>query len=496
MINPRIIIATKDNEAIDRLEQALVVRGYEVERVTDGWAAIRTAVEHPPLMVLVEIESSLRKARTFGEVLKRNPRTAEVLLFVVSPQNAPHQIPAFLDGWVRSPFNPDEIAAYLIRVISDAQHKLSRRDDSADLNGDLSQVSAVDLLQMLSVKLTTGTLKLNLPNCEGAVYLRDGDIIDAELGKTSGLKALYRIVGATEGSFGFNLTDPARPTQIRGRVDNLLMEGVRQQDELIRFLKDVLSLDDLLEFVAEETDEDRPALEVEVVGLIQRFECFGDVLDYASGTDLETANVVSDLMARGQVYAVGTRNRTKFIPPEMTGRFYQTIDALRRPGITGPMRLIWLVPDEKTATQFSAALTLSVDGYLIPKNAEAYFHSLPMNLGQLDIEEAAVLELLALPFHAEMAPLWRPFLTAAVGVGVLAPDLHTVERAKQIRTQMAKAGLPAIYATPHSIEGEPPGLIRADPSNAQGAFDIIAGLIEEVLASGEAKWSQKNGTSR
>jgi hypothetical protein len=360
----------------------------------------------------------------------------------------------------------------------------------------LSQVSPIDLLQMLSAKQSTGILHLSLADDPGAIYMRDGDIIDAEHGKTLGLKALYRIVGVSEGSFGFEITDPARPAQIAGRTDNLLMEGMRQQDELNRFLENVLSLDDVLEFVPSDVEEQRPPLEVEVAGLIQRYRCLGDVLDHASSTDMEAAGAVADLMDKGQVFAVGTESRTRFVSPEMLGRLCQSISALSRPGLAGPARLVWFVPDERTASQFSAAVGLGVDGYLALWGTHDPHRGLPATMGRLNLGQGESLDMTVLLIQKEMAPLWRPFLVPAVGVGVVVPDSRFVKDADQTREMLAWFNRPLVYASAEHADLGGPELIRADPLTPDGAFQAVAGLIREIVRLGEDRAEGKNRAGR
>ncbi|HLG13344.1 MAG TPA: DUF4388 domain-containing protein [Blastocatellia bacterium] len=74
------------------------------------------------------------------------------------------------------------------------------------LLGSFAVVSLFDVIQMIENGRLTGTLRMTLPNVEGAIYFNEGQIVNAKVGSkttTLGIKALDRLLGATEGTFEF-----------------------------------------------------------------------------------------------------------------------------------------------------------------------------------------------------------------------------------------------------------------------------------------------------
>src|SRR5690606_11737826 len=69
------------------------------------------------------------------------------------------------------------------------------------------------------------------------VYFREGQIIDAELGRLTGESAFYRLLNWSEGSFEIDFSPVDRPARIEQSTQGVLMEGMRRIDECGRILE-------------------------------------------------------------------------------------------------------------------------------------------------------------------------------------------------------------------------------------------------------------------
>jgi CheY-like chemotaxis protein len=103
-----------------------------------------------------------------------------------------------------------------------------------DFRGDLKHVPIADLLQLLSMNRRTGTLSLITSGGAGEIRLSLGQIADAVYRRLEGEKALYRLLGETDGSFQFVEGTAAPLSRFSLPPQSLLMEGTRQLDELRR----------------------------------------------------------------------------------------------------------------------------------------------------------------------------------------------------------------------------------------------------------------------
>lgn len=116
------------------------------------------------------------------------------------------------------------------------------------MSGDLADVPLTDLLQLLGNNQRTGEVRVDGVG-EAYLTLRAGRLSDVRLAQTptlSALKALCRVLRWPNGSFAFAATRAAEAGgadadegRLTGRLEEVLMEATRQNDEAAR-LRDPL----------------------------------------------------------------------------------------------------------------------------------------------------------------------------------------------------------------------------------------------------------------
>lgn len=97
--------------------------------------------------------------------------------------------------------------------------------------GSLKELPLPDIIQLVSVSGKTGAFTLKSGDSIGEIYLRDGQIVHAEMGELAGEEAVYELAIWTEGDFVFNPGRETETTSIRKSNTNLLMEAARRIDE-------------------------------------------------------------------------------------------------------------------------------------------------------------------------------------------------------------------------------------------------------------------------
>ena len=104
------------------------------------------------------------------------------------------------------------------------------------MTGTIAEVPLPDLIQLFSTSKKTGTLVLDKNRIVAKIHLDGGRIIYASLSDSPGLqptKAMYRILSWEDGTFELLGPEPHNfPEQINMPTEHLLMEGLRQLDEL------------------------------------------------------------------------------------------------------------------------------------------------------------------------------------------------------------------------------------------------------------------------
>jgi pSer/pThr/pTyr-binding forkhead associated (FHA) protein len=100
------------------------------------------------------------------------------------------------------------------------------------LSGDLEQLCAIDLFQMLEHGAKTGTLTLKTDIGEGTFTINKGKIISAEFGKARDENAVFESIRSNRGTFSFSpVADVTKESRITDSTTVLLMEGCRLLDE-------------------------------------------------------------------------------------------------------------------------------------------------------------------------------------------------------------------------------------------------------------------------
>jgi ribosomal protein L21E len=119
-------------------------------------------------------------------------------------------------------------------VVAKVRHLLEqshRKREARGVSGSLEEMSLPDIVQVLHQGRKTGALKLSSDGKTGAVYFKDGTIVDAVWGDENGEEAFYAIVCVTRG--GFTIDPEAIPPEATIQVspEMLLLEGMRRLDE-------------------------------------------------------------------------------------------------------------------------------------------------------------------------------------------------------------------------------------------------------------------------
>jgi pSer/pThr/pTyr-binding forkhead associated (FHA) protein len=178
-----------------------------------------------------------------------------------------------------------------------------RRGRSA-VQGRLEEVPLVDLLQLLSTSKKTGAIVIQGYR-GGRVHLRNGRVVAAVIDADPTLppkKALYRMVGWTQGGFEFVPQEgelPPMPNEIQESTEALVMEAMQQQDELARGTLPAPTAAIGIAMPLTPRLRDLTAEEVDLVQLVHNYGVVQAVLDRAQGSDLEVAQKLAALLQRG-----------------------------------------------------------------------------------------------------------------------------------------------------------------------------------------------------
>lgn len=122
---------------------------------------------------------------------------------------------------VRKPFDVHEMRAAVLRA-------LSLRDT---FSGSLSELSCVDVIQMLCIARKTTALRLSEGESAGVIHIENGELVHAIWDGLIGEEAFFHMLAVKNGLFYTAPLPPDVERTIKGDWQYLLIEGLRRLDE-------------------------------------------------------------------------------------------------------------------------------------------------------------------------------------------------------------------------------------------------------------------------
>ncbi len=185
----------------------------------------------------------------------------------------------------------------------------SRGGQAKTMSGAIEEIPLPDLLQLFGSSKKSGVLVVHSDEDIGKIFLRKGIVYFAsinELEDVPPLKSVFRILTWTKGTFDLEAPDE-RPLQgeINASVQELLMEGLRQIDELNNIRHKLPDLGTVLlipQPLRPQLRDLQPA-ELDVLQLAYNHGHLATILNKSQATDLDTAQSVLKLIAAGYLRA-------------------------------------------------------------------------------------------------------------------------------------------------------------------------------------------------
>jgi DNA-binding response OmpR family regulator len=215
----RILVVETDSLLREILASGLQLhdRRYRAIAVADPQSAYEALAAAEYDLVLAGLDlpvppDLLRFLGLLREVLSHVP----VLLMTEAAPRAMSPVLEF-DVWVRRPPDMDELLAQTDRLL--------RRSRQSVVRG----LSLASLLQVIEMERKTCTVSVSWGGSHGQVSLRGGELVHAQVGRTTGKDALFAILGWPTPVL--TLEDRCEgPTTITGGVQQLLLEYYVRED--------------------------------------------------------------------------------------------------------------------------------------------------------------------------------------------------------------------------------------------------------------------------
>jgi pSer/pThr/pTyr-binding forkhead associated (FHA) protein len=187
---------------------------------------------------------------------------------------------------------------------------VAQQQQSATMSGSIREVPLPDLLQLFGTSKKSGVLAVNGPSGNGRIFLRNGKLYYTVIDDNHDLgpmKSVCRMLTWTDGDFEMlAASDEEFLLELEDSTEAIIMEGLRQLDELSRIKNDIPSEDQTLALA---TPLNAPLSELtkeqlDVLQLVYNHGITQEVLNRSSGTDYETYTHLLYLLQHDYVRAV------------------------------------------------------------------------------------------------------------------------------------------------------------------------------------------------
>ena len=309
----RLLLVDGDPKSLRVLEVSLKKAGFEVVTATQGAEALGALQVVLPDLIISDTDLDGMDGFDLCRQIKAKAEWAKIpFLFVSGRKSIEDKIRGLelgVEDYLTKPIYIKEIGIRVRTALQRAERERleSRREGRTKFAGDLADIGVVDLVQTIDLNRKSGIVHIvNRDGRRGAVFFREGRVIDAEVGRLSGAEAMYRLFSWSDGRFEVEFKPIRRRDVIDFPSAALLMEGMRRLDEWTRLLEKMPSLDSVVEVDVGVLAEQLVDLPDEMNGILRL--CDGTrnllaVIDDSDFPDLEALTIVSKLFGQGTIYS-------------------------------------------------------------------------------------------------------------------------------------------------------------------------------------------------
>ena len=247
----------------------------------------------------------------------------------------------------------------------------------------------------------TGTLQLSTAQGAGELRLQDGDVVDAVHRSFEGRKALFRLLGESEGTFTFVSTTGTVLRRIEEPTRTLLFEGLRQVDETRRLMRSFAAGRDSFCAVVDATVATNQ-LEASVLERLATPTSVSELLDSLPDEDLAVLETLAALLERHALARVARpETRVSLASEDEMTVLGALVRRRRRLGFDGQLRIL-LASDSARLARVRRSLS-GIDGAVVSPQGSGTSFLRPLAL--LRVGDGAEMELVGVEDVPGLVPL-------------------------------------------------------------------------------------------
>ena len=293
-----ILLVLKDKSETDSLSGGLKAAGFEIQSAADGAEALEKAIVEGPSLIISDTELPSLDGERLFRIVRGNLSTSRIPFIIVTDKVL--ELKGFMSGldiFLTRPFDPEEVLLIASRAL---MRKESPAAEGKVINGDLMHMPLADILQFLNMNRKEGELRVSSKDLSATVYIKNGEVYNATLESIEREKALFRLLEWRSGYFEFTPALVTSPKKIRPGTSHLIMEGVRQMDEMRRRRAEFPDKKSLLKAKAAATSLPKglQPLVYEIIQNVRTHPRVEDLVDRCTHPDYEVYAMLMSMISR------------------------------------------------------------------------------------------------------------------------------------------------------------------------------------------------------
>jgi HD-GYP domain-containing protein (c-di-GMP phosphodiesterase class II) len=220
-----ILIFERENHIAALIKLSTNADAMQVYHTSSSIDAIVYIRHKQPALVITDIEALQPEASTRSShiVLQMAIAQQRKVLIITPDKNYPKIIGGDVE-YISKPIDIEKLTQKIHELISKSPTP-SPRDSKEGLTGKIEEFSLPDIIQILSLGMKTAKVEIEGDRGSGKLYILNGKIVHASLGKLRGANAFTEIVNWDKGEFCIKHGQVTEDINVTASTNSLLLEA-------------------------------------------------------------------------------------------------------------------------------------------------------------------------------------------------------------------------------------------------------------------------------
>ncbi len=230
----KILVVEDDPHHLALIEIVLSKKNYEIIKAGNGIEALEKLRESSPDLIIADIMMPEMDGFELCERVRKEENYKNIPFIFLSAlgdiEDRVKGLKLGADDYITKPFSPEELLAR-IEILLDRYERYRKTMETQVTKGRLEDIPVTDLLQLLYYGKKTAVIEIQKNSNSAKIWIKKGDIVNAEKGKRKGMDALYEIFSWDKGDFELKQESFQVEETIKTSTEETMLEILRQRDE-------------------------------------------------------------------------------------------------------------------------------------------------------------------------------------------------------------------------------------------------------------------------